>query len=628
MRTLTLWVLSMLALALYGPPAGAEERIDFAHDVLPVIKAHCGKCHTNGTYKGGISFDTREALLKSEAAVPGKSGKSLLVERITAGDPRMRMPPKGEPLTARQIATLKTWIDQGLAWQEGFSFADTKRIIVIAPRRPELPPAIAGRDNPIDRIIDAYHVERRIPTPPTVEDRVFMRRLYLDVVGLLPTVEEQDAFLADTSADKRGRLIRKVLADRRAYAEHWLTFWNDLLRNDYAGTGYIDGGRRQITGWLYRSLMENKPYDQFVRELIDPSPEAEGFIRGIKWRGRVNASQKREVQFAQNVAQVFLGINLKCASCHNSFINQWKLKDAYGLAAVVADGPLEINRCDKPTGETARAKFLFPELGAIDPGRPRKERLGRLAVLMTSPKNGLLARTIVNRLWQRLMGRGIVHPVDVMANPPWNADLLDYLASHLVENEYDLKKTIELIVSSQAYQARSAPLSGEKDLAEEYVFRGPIARRLTAEQFVDAVWRLTGTAPARPSAKVGDRGGEPVRAALVVADPLMRSLGRPNREQVVTTRPADLSTLQALDLTNGPVLAGLLGRGAQNLRKRHPGWDAGQMTTHVFRSALCRRPTAEEREVARKLLGEPMTDEGLSDLLWAVIMLPEFQLVR
>src|SRR5206468_5845995 len=111
----------------------------------------------------------------------------------------------------------------------------------------------------------------------------------------LPTPEQLDAVLADPSADKRRQLIARLLDDRQGYAEHWLTFWNDLLRNDYAGTGYIDGGRKAITGWLYQALLENKPYDRFVRELIDPTIHAEGFIKGIKWRGNVNASQVPEL---------------------------------------------------------------------------------------------------------------------------------------------------------------------------------------------------------------------------------------------------------------------------------------------------------------------------------------------
>jgi hypothetical protein len=619
-------VLGFAALAVVGP-VRADTRVDFAHDVLPLLKARCVECHTNGKYRGGVSMDTRPALVKSKAVVPGDSGQSALIRRVTSTDAEQRMPPKGPPLTDKEVALLRAWIDQGLVWQEGFAFTKSGYLAPLKPRRPELPPARDGQSNPIDRIVDAYFAKHGVEPPPPVDDATFMRRLHLDVLGLLPTPEQLDAFLADAAPDKRERLIRRVLDDRRAYAEHWLTFWNDLLRNDYQGTGFIDGGRKQITGWLYAALLDNKPYDQFVRELISPGPEADGFIRGIKWRGVVNASQVPELQFAQNVAQVFLGINLKCASCHDSFIDGWRLEDAYGLAAVVADRPLPVHRCDKPTGAQARAKFLFPDLGDIDPVRPRPERLRRLAELMTQPDNGRLTRTIVNRLWQRLMGRGIVHPVDVMANEPWSAGLLDYLAVDLADNRHDLKKTIELIVSSRTYQSRCVPVSGEPD-AGNYIFRGPIARRMTAEQFLDAVWRITGTAPAKALAAVGDRGGEPVRASLVAADSLMRSLGRPNREQVVTVRPEELTTLQALDLTNGQTLAGVLERGAKALRQRHKGSAPDQVIAWVWRSALCRAPTPAEAETVGRLLGEPMTDEGLSDLLWAVFMLPEFQMIR
>src|SRR5262249_48169384 len=151
-------------------------------------------------------------------------------------------------------------------------------------------------------------------------------------------------------------------------------------------------------------------------ELISPTPASEGFIKGIKWRGNVNASQVPELQFSQNVSQVFFGINMKCASCHDSFIDRWKLDDAYALAAIVADRSLEIHRCDKPLGRFANARFIFPELGNIDAAQPRPKRLEQFAALVTHPDNGRFARTIANRVWQRLMGRGIVHPVDVMAN--------------------------------------------------------------------------------------------------------------------------------------------------------------------------------------------------------------------
>ncbi len=612
---------------LANEPSSKTAKIDFAHDVLPLLKAHCIKCHTGDEPEGGFSMATREALLKAAVVVPDKSHESEIIRRVTSKDPDEQMPPEGERLSEKQIAALGRWIDQGLPWQEGFAFGAPAYVAPLTPRRPELPPVRGGRDNPVDRLSDAYFAEHEIDRPAPLGDGAFLRRVYLDVIGLLPTADEREAFLNDTSPDKRKRLVHELLANNRAYAEHWLTFWNDLLRNDYAGTGYIDGGRQQITGWLYPALVTNKPYDQFVRELINPSPEAAGFIKGIKWRGRVNASQTPEIQFAQNISPVCLGITMNCASCHDSFIDDWKLADAYGLAAIVADRPLEMFRCDVPTGETARAKFVFPELGEIDPALSPDERLARLAELITHEGNGRLGRTVVNRIWHRLMGRGIVHPVDALGNPPWSRDLLDYLAVHLADHGYDLKQTIELIVTSQAYQSQSAAAPVETS-ADEYVYRGPLAKRLTAEQFVDCLWRMTGTAPSQPAAKVGDRGGEPVRAALVNSDALMRSLGRPNREQVVTTRPEDLSTLVALDLTNGAAMSELLDRGAKNIRARHSDWDADELTRWLYIGVLCREPTAEELAVANEIAGEAPTEERVADLFWTVFMLPEFQLVR
>lgn len=604
----------------------ADEPVDFAHDILPLIRERCGSCHTNGRAKGGLSMDTREALIEGEAIAPGKAAESALIERVTSDDPEQRMPPKGPALSDEQVATLRRWIDQGAPWQEGFSFAKAGAGLPMKPRRPELPPARDGRDNPIDRVIDAYTAGQGSTPPAPLEDAPFLRRASLDLVGLLPTPEQLDAFLADPAPDKRQRLVKALLDDNQGYAEHWLSFWNDLLRNDYEGTGYIDGGRKAITSWLYKALRENKPYDQFVRELISPTPDSEGFIKGIKWRGVVNASQVPELQFAQNVGQVFLGVNLKCASCHDSFIDSWKLQDTYGLAGVVAEKPLEMYRCDKPTGAKAEVRFIFPELGSIDGSRPKEERLRRLSELLTSPENGLLTRTIVNRLWDRLMGRGIVHPVDVMGNEPWSADLIDFLAADLAEHGYDLKHTLGLIVSSHAYQSRCAPAEGESSTAP-YSFRGPIARRMTAEQFLDAAWRITGTAPEKTSVPFA-RDAAPIRAALIVADPLMRSLGRPNREQVVSTRPADLSTLQALDLTNGQVFADLVDRGAKKLREQHPDWDADAFANWLFRAALGRAPSGNELETSRGLVGAPPTPEGLGDLLWAIFLLPEFQLIQ
>jgi hypothetical protein len=353
---------------------------------------------------------------------------------------------------------------------------------------------------------------------------------------------------------------------------------------------------------------------------------------GIKWRGRVNASQVPQIQFSQSVSQVFFGVNMKCASCHDSFIDSWKLDDAYSLAAIIADEPLEIHRCDKATGKYAAARFLWPELGTIDPEAPKAKRLEQLATLVTHPDNGRFARTIVNRIWQRLFGRGIVHPVDVMANRPWSEDLLDYLAEYLVEQKYDLQKLLEHVVTSRTYQSCATPI-GDENSSEDYLYRGPQLKRMSAEQFVDAIWQITGTAPRKAAApmKLPDFAAEVpqerrfLRASLMHADPLMRSLGRPNREQVVTTRGDVLTTLQALDLSNGSEMAEMIARGAASIRKSQPQASPGELVALLYLRALSRQPTTEEAAAAKELLGSP---EGLEDLLWAVCMLPEFQLIR
>ena len=475
---------------------GRAADIDFAHDVQPILSKRCAKCHSGTQRKGGLSINSRQSLLtggeSGRVVHPGMGGTSPLMARITATNNSERMPPEGEPLTKPQIETLRRWIDTGLTWEDGFSFGKTFTRAPLAPRRPEIP---AGEGNPIDRfLVDRIsNLKSQNSNPRTLTtDRIFARRAFLDLIGLPPTPVELVEFVNDTAPNKREKLIDRLLTDRRNYADHWLTFWNDLLRNAYQGTGFIDGGRKQITGWLYESLLTNKPYDQFVRELIEAAPGAEGFTFGIKWRGTVNESQRREIQAAQSISQVLLGTNLKCASCHDSFVNDWKLTDAYALASVFADSPLELHRCDKPTGKPATVGFLYPELGQIA-ATARPERQMQLATLLTKPENGRFARVIVNRLWAKLMGRGLIEPLDNLDAESWHRDLLDWLASDFVEHGHDLKHTLRIIATSRAYQLPSVGLAGDALSDEPFEFRGPLVKRMSAEQFVDAVTSLTKT---------------------------------------------------------------------------------------------------------------------------------------
>jgi hypothetical protein len=511
----------VLLVSLTAAAHGAE--VDFAHEIVPLLKQQCGKCHSGARKEGQFSLNTRETLLaggdSGPAIVAGKSQESELWRRITSKDEAERMPPEGEPLSAEQTALLAKWIDEGAKWEAGFSFGPRIYEPPLKPRRVELPPPRAGRNHPLDRILDAQLAkEQQAPAEP-LDDAAFLRRASLDLIGLLPTPEEREMFLKDQSPDKRARLVRELLDRDVDYAEHWLTFWNDLLRNDYTGTGFITGGRKQISKWLYDALVTNKPYDAFARELIaPPSAESAGFADGIRWRGEVSAGQTVEIQYAQSVGQAFLGINLKCASCHDSFVDRWTLEEAYGLAAIYAQRPLELHRCDKPVGKLAQPAWLFDELGQVDAKAAQPQRLAQLAALMTHRENGRFTRTIVNRLWHRLMGRGIVHPVDAMQSEPWNADLLDYLAEHLAENRYDLKKTLELIATSEAYQSRAQRVTDDTD-AHGYHYAGPRSKRLTAEQFMDCVWQLTDAAPAKIDAPVV-RGSREPQSATTPAQPL------------------------------------------------------------------------------------------------------------
>ena len=355
------------------------QAIDFAHEVVPLMRKHCGQCHTGDAKQGGFSMNTREDTLAggdsgTPGFVAGASAASELIARITSTDPDYRMPSEGDPLPPEAVAVFRQWIDAKAPWEDGFAFKGTGWEPPLLLRTVALPPAEEGRTNPVDRVVDAYWKEQGVGRPPRSDDETFIRRASLDLVGLLPAPERVARFISDSHPAKRAALVRELLDDKFSYAEHWLTFWNDLLRNDYTGTGFITGGRKQITTWLHRALVDNKPFDEFVRELIAPTPESRGFIDGIVWRGTVNSSQTVPIQFAQNVGQTFLGINLKCASCHDSFVDRWTLKQTYDLAAIASEKPLELSRCDKATGIIASPAWLFAELGQVDASKPKGER--------------------------------------------------------------------------------------------------------------------------------------------------------------------------------------------------------------------------------------------------------------
>ncbi|MDB5239464.1 MAG: hypothetical protein JWP57_89 [Spirosoma sp.] len=605
-------------------------------EVRSILAHNCYSCHGPVKVKGGLRLDKKDLIMKGGedgvVLVAGHPEKSDLIRRIKlpAGHDDA-MPTKGKRLTEHDIALLEFWIKQGAPWPSGAE-KSIYRVAALEPRLPALPDSAAGLSNPVDRFVNVYFQKHKLAWRNVVDDRTYMRRVYLDVVGLLPTPEELKTFTADTRPDKRAILVKDLLSRNNDYAQHWLTFWNDALRNDYTGTGYITGGRFDITNWLYSSLKTNKPYNRFVSELISPTKESAGFIKGIKWRGTINASQRTEMQAAQNVSQVLLGLNLKCASCHDSFISDWKLADAYAFANVFADTTLEINRCDKPTGKMAGRKIIFEKLGTINGKATTDERLRELAQFMVQPKNGRLYRTVVNRIWAQVMGRGIIEPVDVMDNDPWSQDLLDWLASDFVANGYDIKKLLFTILTSRTYQLPSVGLKeAELITSPKFVFQGMVRRRLTAEQFADAV--SLAFSPVYADTSIVEKQFPKQlkkempfpRASLVKNDPFLTALGRPNRETVSTSRSSQANLLQALELTNGEKFNDAIRRGAQEWKATYPASDV--LVRNLYWKTLGREPKPKELMIAQKIVGKTPSTEGIQDLVWAISLHPEFQLI-
>lgn len=538
--------------------------IDFSTQVHPILTARCLGCHNSRLAQGGLALETRAQILKS--VTPGNAAASSLIRRIT-GEQAPRMPLNSAPLSAAEIDTLKAWINEGAPGPAGPEVPTWKAQLGLTA--PELP--ASPEPHPIDKFLSP-------PAGAAISDAGFARRAYLDLWGLLPTPEQLDAFLKDRRPDKHSRLIDTLLADNQRYAAHWISFWNDHLRND-EGVVY-HGDRKSITPWLREALESNLAYDAFLRNLLNPTPKTgpEGFLIGVNWRGDVNASQLPVMQAAQNTAQVFLGINLKCNSCHDSFINQWKLKDAYGLASYFSEAPLEIHRCDAPTGVTAEAKFLYPELGGVETSAPLAEKRAAAARLFTTAANGRMPRTLVNRYWKVLFGRGIVEPVDDMDAQPFHPELLDWLAADFAAHGYDLKHLLRRMMTSRAYRLPAATASSETP----YRFRGPLPRRLSAEQFLEGVSAITGEWRTLDPRSAGV--STYARDWQLKSTPLGRALGRAIRDQVITERQNQPTTLQALELVNGETLATLLHRGALRLRDQLPAaprnlFDSGVITS-------------------------------------------------
>ncbi|MDA0660023.1 MAG: DUF1553 domain-containing protein [Planctomycetota bacterium] len=510
------------------------------------------------------------------------------------------------------------------------------------PAAPPVPDVQGPVFNEIDRFITARWHEAGVPSaldvPPVCSDNTFLRRVYLDVLGRIPTMEEAHRFLQNDQADKRSHLIDELLNRHEEYADHWTPFWEEAIASNPAP---IVGGipsRGNYQKWLGEHFQKNTPFDVMVAELIDPrmpghrrsefedvlgKPTQTGFI--------LNQTHTDTIQTAAVVGQVFLGTGMKCASCHDHFENdEWPQARFLAFGGLFSSGDLTHIRCEKTVGGTVPAAFPF----AI-PGAPTQApadvdgRLHYLALLLTDPLNPRFSKTIVNRLWRRYMGLGLFEPIDDFRSdaPPSHPDLLEWLARDLMTHGYDLKHTIRQILNSRTYQLRYDPAREDHfDNANREAPRycqSPALRKLTAEQLVDSIRLAT-----RQTLTSDER-----LFRTKATTPLSRSLSRPaSRNEISTTRSEETAVVQALELLNGNEYHHLIYEPGP-LTSTAAAQDIDGILDTLYLAILTRAPTADERLVGRAFL-HPLSEssddrvELLGDLSWALVTSVEFQYIH
>ena len=584
--------------------------IEFYAKIQPILEASCLECHQGGKPKGGLHLDTLAGALKGgksdgAAIVPGDPAKSSLLARIRSEDPDEMMPPKGHRLAAADIALIEQWIKEGAAW-------------------PEYRP-----------------LSTRLT--PLTDDLAFLRRVTLDTVGVPPSADEIAAFTADASPDKRAKAVDRLLADPRA-ADHQMGYWQDVLAENPNILNPTLNNSGPFRWWIYESLIDRKPLDLMVTELLrlkgsSAAGGPAGF--GIASQNDVPMAAKATI-----VTTAFLGVETKCARCHDSPAHTSKQEQVFALAALLQTKAVKVPATSsvsmaklreggrKPLievtlepGASVEPHWPFPEFSqesvadelAFDPKDPRD----RLATLITAPQNERFAQVMANRLWARLMGRGLVEqPWDWERSKHSHPELLRWLGRELVRSGYDADHLRRLILNSHAYQ-RATDLT-QKLTNPLYV--APAPRRLSAEQVVDSMFATTGKPFRTEEASLDIDSireqansvtlGQPRRAWMLTSTSnerdrpalalpriqavcdVMAAFGwRASRPDPVTDRESSANSLQPAILSNGT-----MGTWVTRLSDDH-GVTAlafGARTTadfvdELFLRVLTRRPTAAEK---------------------------------
>jgi hypothetical protein len=493
-------------------------------------------------------------------------------------------------------------------------------------------PADAREQNVVDTHVFAKLRLLQIPPSPLAGDLEFLRRAYLDAVGVPPTPDEIRAFLADTRKDKRDRAIDALLA-RPEFTDFWTMKWADVLRLNerFMGDADVVKLHRYVRDWIAR----DKPLDEFVRVLLT----AKGTSRETVTVNYLRTMLTPE-DAAENVAQLFLGVRMGCAKCHNHPFEKWTQDDYYGLAAFF--GPMtywDPSSKNRPSFYTlkldpARTVTHLRTGQVMAPRLPGGQPLGRptgddprvpFAEWLTSKQNPFFAKTLANRTWFHLVGRGIVEPVDDFrdSNPAVNDPLLDALAAELTANGYRLRPLVRLIMRSRTYQTSALPNALNKD--DELYFSRALVRILTAEQLLDTVSQVTGVPEAYPGVPMGGRASQVPGAKA--GSLFLQTFNRPLRNLACECeRERDANLAQALQLISSRTVHRKIvdpnGRVAK-LAASKLSDDAA--VEELYLAALCRRPSPREQAAVRAAVAEAGRREALEDLAWSLLNSKEFQ---
>ncbi len=488
-------------------------------------------------------------------------------------------------------------------------------------------------NNFIDTLLVKKWKDLGLLPSPTCTDEEFLRRLYLDIIGTLPTPEDVRAFLADKAADKRAKAIDKVLK-RPEFVDFWALKWGDLLRINR--TALQEKGMWSFHNWVRASLRDEKPVDEFVRDII--TAEGSTFTDGP-----VNYYQvgRTADDWAETTSQVFLGVRMQCAKCHHHPFEKWSQDDYYGMSAFFS----RLGTKNSPEfGLFGRESIVFIK-NSGEVTHPRKritvkphpldgqdmddefDRRKKLADWMTAKDNPFFAKNIVNRFWGYLMGRGLVEPLDDMraTNPASNPELLDALAKDFAEHKFDMKHLLRTILNSRAWQASSTVGEGNAADAANIHFTRYTTKRLTAEQMADAIDFATGTQEKYTGLPLGTK-------AIQLPDSGVRSylldvFGRPARQiSCECERTVKPNIAQALHLLNGDFLNKKIADKTGRIEKLANGKMAqAKAIEEIYLVTLARMPKPEELSKAAGWI-EAAGDkrDGLQDLLWTLLNSREF----